>query len=216
MTATYILDIDGTLMPSHEVDNQCYWQAVHEVFELPGGTLDLHDFNNVTDNGIFLEWCEKTLGRPAQGAEVIAVREQFLRRLEQAAESNPGAFAPLPGVVDWLAARSAGSVAIATGGWEHSARFKLRQSGLDRFNLPLASSDQGENRTAIMRHALDRLMNDRNDSPEPITYVGDGLWDVAAATTLGWRFIGIATGRRAASLQQAGAAHVQANFHGLE
>ncbi len=215
MKPIYILDIDGTLMPSHEVDNRCYWQAVNEVFGTPQGTLDLHQFRNVTDHGILAEWCERTLGRPAQGAELIAVRNRFLGLLQDAAEQQPGAFTPFPGVEDWLAQHPPGAIAVATGGWEHTARFKLARAGLERFNLPLASSDQGDSRSAIMRHALALLCCEPEPEPADITYLGDGPWDFAAATVLGWGFIGIGEGRRASALEQAGAERVFRDFRPL-
>lgn len=215
----HILDIDGTLMPSHEVDNRCYWQAVHEVFGTRPETIDLHQFRNVTDNGILAEWCETTLGRAPRGAELIAVRNRFLKLLQTAAGQQPAAFLPFAGVNEWLHRQPSGTVALATGGWEHTARFKLQRAGLDRFALPLASSDQGKSRPAIMRHALEQLS--RPDTPDSaaealnVIYIGDGPWDFAAAMTLGWDFIGIARGQRAAALQQAGAHRVFADFRPL-
>ena len=72
----YIFDIDGTLMPTQHVDNECYWQAVHQVFGTAAETLDLHDFEHVSDSGIFAEWCERTLQRPATASEHEAVRNR--------------------------------------------------------------------------------------------------------------------------------------------
>ena len=28
----YILDLDGTLLPTHDLDNRCYWLAVDDLF----------------------------------------------------------------------------------------------------------------------------------------------------------------------------------------
>lgn len=215
----HILDIDGTLMPSHEVDNRCYWQAVNEIFNTPQGTLELHQFRNVTDNGILAEWCERTLGRGPRGAELIGVRSRFLELLETAAEQQPAAFVAFAGAQEWLALQPTGSVALATGGWEHTARFKLECAGLDRFQLVLASSDQAASRPAIMRHALDMLGVPESllqrATPPGVTYIGDGPWDYTAASVLGWGFIGIASGQRAAALEQAGAQKVYADFRPL-
>lgn len=210
-----ILDLDGTLMPTHHIDNQCFWQAVDEVFQTNQGVIELHQFQNVTDNGIISEWCERTLGRPPKGAELIAVRGRFLERLEHAAEQQPGLFTPLPGVTEWLAQQAPDTMAVATGGWEHTARFKLAYAGLDHFRLPLASSDQGATRTAIMRHALEKLCTGDLPNPAAVTYFGDGPWDLAAATVLGWNFTGIADGKRASILQQAGAERVFTDFRPL-
>jgi phosphoglycolate phosphatase-like HAD superfamily hydrolase len=42
--------------------------------------------------------------------------------------------------------------------------------------------------------------------------VGDGKWDLQASLELGWEFIGIASGKQAARLKEAGAKHVQTDF----
>ncbi len=210
MTRPCLLDLDGTLMPSHDVDNRCYWQAVHEVFDRPGDTVDLARFRHVTDSGILDEWCRDALGRAPADHEVRAVKARFLAQLEDAANADAAAFTPLPGVRAWLRRRPAGTVAIATGGWEHSARFKLRVAGLAKFKLPLAGSDSEHQRTAIMRRAH-RLLGAAQRDRLPV-YFGDGPWDLAAAGALGWGFVGVAEGPRGERLRRAGADVVVANF----
>lgn len=210
MNRPCLLDLDGTLMPSHAVDNDCYWAAVDEVFETKTGSLDLAGFRNVTDDGILGEWCQQQLGRAPTRAERQAVCRRFLAHIERAATRHPEAFVALPGVAAWLAQRPRGSVAIATGGWGHTAQFKLGAAGLDRFNLPLASSDDGDRRTAIMR-AAQALLGASWREATPV-YFGDGRWDYDAARTLGWDFIGIASGARARALREAGARQVRPDF----
>jgi phosphoglycolate phosphatase-like HAD superfamily hydrolase len=211
----YILDLDGTLMPTAAIDNECYWQAVFGVFDKHGQLPDLHDFKNVSDGGILHEWCMRELGRPASAQETTQIKRLFGEFLQSAFALQPGHFSPLPGVDEWLAAiRCSRHVlaGIATGGWEHSARLKLKYSGLDRFDLPLASSDDAIERTAIMRIAAQRTLGQQAVEDTFFTYVGDGAWDVAASRALNWGFIGIATGQQALRLRQAGANLVQENF----
>lgn len=207
----YILDLDGTLMPSHEVDNDCYWQAVEAVFETPARVHDLQAYTHVTDMGILSQWGRERLGREPTANEVEDVRELFLRYLQEVARNDPRHFEPTPGVEAWLA-RLAGecSLAIATGGWAKTAQFKLEKSGLARFELPLSSADDATSRENIMRHAQGRLAV--GAMAGSITYVGDGPWDLRAAQQLGWAFIGIARGQRAATLRAAGADRVFADF----
>ena len=210
----FILDLDGTLMPSSAVDNQCYWAAVTEVFGAPGRTLELDGFGSVTDIGILSQWCELALDRAPTGAEVADVQSAFLQALEHAAREDPSAFEPTLGLRRWLAHRAAapGVTGIATGGWGATARWKLRRAGLDELELPLASSDDAAERTDIMRIALDRsggLVG------EPVTYLGDGPWDLAASRALGWAFIGVASGTTARRLRESGAGHVIDNFTAL-
>ena len=211
----YILDLDGTLMPSAEIDNQCFWEAVFACFGASNALPDLHGFKHVTDTGILDEWCRLELGRPPCPDETVRIKNDFLQLLESAAARQPGAFKPLPGVIDWLDAASTDCnvyTGIATGGWERSARLKLQLSGLDRFNLPLASSDDAVARTDIMEIAAQKTFSLQPDLESQIAYVGDGLWDMEASRALGWSFIGIAADEQARKLKQAGAELVQADF----
>lgn len=212
-THAWILDLDGTLMPSSEVDNRCYWQAVADVFGAPARAPSLDGFRHVTDAGILDEWCRDHIGRPPCPMELETTRERFLERTREAAKRHPGSFTPFPGLLSWLRRRrDAGhAVAIATGGWAHTARFKLDVAGLGRLGLPLSSADDAMTRTDIMRLALERL-----DGPRRATYIGDAPWDARAASQLGWAFIGRATGHDAQALRTAGAARVVADFSGLD
>lgn len=211
----YILDLDGTLMPSAEIDNVCFWQAVCGVFDKPNHPPDLHGFEHVTDSGILHEWCVREIGRPPRGDEAAHVKRLFEQRLESAFHLQPSHFSPLPGVMEWLSAiRASGHACagIATGGWAHSARLKLKLSGLDRFGLPLASSDDAVKRADIMRIAASRTLGRAAAVNAIFTYVGDGVWDLQASRELDWAFIGIASGARALQLAGAGAAEVRENF----
>ncbi len=211
----YILDLDGTLMPTAEIDNACYWQAVFGLFGERDRLPDLHDFKHVTDSGILQEWCIRELGRPPALQETAQIKRLFGQHLKSAFSQQPGLFSPLPGVTEWLAAtRESGHViaGIATGGWEHSALLKLKLSGLDRFALSLASSDDAISRTQIMQIAARRALGRQVVENTVFTYVGDGAWDLQASRELNWEFIGIASGQRAAQLRQAGANLVRENF----
>lgn len=216
----YILDIDGTLMPSNEVDNECYWQAVDTVYGPGVGTLGLDGFEHVTDAGILGQWVEERTGCTPTDGDTAQVKKRFLELLRHKSVSRPDAFQPLPGVSRWLEMirEDSGSLAaIATGGWSHTARFKLEVAGLACFGLPLASSDDEVSRTGIMRNALALLEAGTKDALSDITYVGDGPWDVHSALALGWKFIGIAARQRADALRRAGARSVFENFSsGLE
>lgn len=212
-TLAYILDLDGTLMPTHDLDNRCYWQAVNDVFGTGAEPMDLGGFQHVTDDAILDEWSERTLERPLTPEERQAVRDQFLERLQEGARNEPEAFRPFDGLADWLESRPKGTLAIATGGWRHSATFKLTMAGLDRFDLPLAGSDDAPTRIGIMQAARQRLAPEHRESTP--TYLGDSPWDLAATRTLAWQFIGIARGDRARALERAGADRVLRDYRPL-
>lgn len=219
----WILDIDGTLMPSQHIDNECYWRAVFEYFGETPRTLDLHQFEHVTDGRILGEWMQQTHGREPTVEEVAGIRKRFLDLTRSAFESEPQAFAATPGLTGWLdqqLAEHGPCIAIATGGWGHTARFKLQAAGLEGCELPLASSDDGNNRCEIMRYARRMLLKSTepdaaDNSALSTCYIGDGLWDFLASRELGWDFIGMAAGEQAEKLRQAGAEQVFCNFNEL-
>lgn len=211
----HILDLDGTMMPSHEVDNSCYWQAVGSVFNVPVHVHDLGEFEEVTDPAILAQWARETLGREPSENEVKAVKSRFLQLLHQSALDQPGNFVPTPGLEDWLRAQPPENTAIATGGWRHTAEFKIYQGALGKFRIPLATSDDATQRINIMRHALSLLLPADRRGEISVTYIGDGPWDFKAAHALGWSFIGVARGDRAIALEYAGAEVVRQDFHGV-
>jgi phosphoglycolate phosphatase-like HAD superfamily hydrolase len=219
----HILDIDGTIMPTGEIDNQCFWRAVNDVL---GGTprpLDLHGFRHITDSGILEEWSARERRSPLSRAETLEVRARFLELTREAADRFPALFYPTSGLNSWIQETlNSGSAAIgfATGGWRHTARFKLASAGLGSLALPLASSDDAIGRTEIMRIALERTLAyftvpEAAGDKAQITYIGDGIWDLEASCTLGWDFIGIADATQELTLKQAGARLVVRDFDQL-
>ena len=222
-----ILDLDGTLMPSNAVDNRCYWQAVRDVFEPDhgrhtNGIPDPAEFDHVTDSGILHQWCVSKTGRPPLVSETDAVKHRFLQLLEEAAINEPKSFVPFDGLHAWLdrcIGDSQTVLAIATGGWRHSARFKLTTAGLGHYQLPLASSDELMQRTDIMVAALGQLCENQHGA-DPIasglesnvTYFGDAPWDYKACQTLGWGFVGIADQKNTESLKLIGAKLIVPDF----
>ena len=214
-TQVFILDLDGTLMPTAEIDNECFWQAVFDCYGNRHQLPDLHGFKHVSDSGILDEWCVRHLDRSPFDEETLQIKRRFGELLETAFIRQPEHFSPLPGVVEWLEAVMAHKhviAGIATGGWQHSAQLKLKLSGLDRFELPMASSDDAMARTEIMQIAAQRTLGDQPVKDAVFTYVGDGIWDLKASRDLEWRFIGIAADAGAEQLKQAGAGLIRGNF----
>lgn len=215
MQQVYILDIDGTLIPTHQIDNECYWEAVEQVFGQHARSIDLLDYSHVSDMGIIEQWCMESLGRLPTRPELDELRELFLQMIKAISLQQPHLFHPRGGLVPWLEQswRQPGTrLAIATGGWGNTAAYKLEFSGLARFNMPLATSDDASRRTDIMRIAIERLRLNGADTRGSVTYIGDGPWDLLASKELGWSFIGIAEGERARTLKELGADRVFEDF----
>ena len=97
-------------------------------------------------------------------------------------------------------------LAIATGAWRRSAMLKLAAAEIDIAGVASASADV--DRGEIVRKAMVRLAG----GVDRAIFAGDGLWDVATASTLGLGFLGIGSGDRAAALKGAGAGSVLADF----
>jgi len=214
----YILDIDGTLMHTHEIDNACYWDAVGGVFGIEPDSRELLDYQHISDSGILDQWCRHALGRPPSVDETRRLRQSFLDMLQSVSVSQPELFEPRPGLVAWLdqmAARPHTYLAVATGSWGNTAAFKLALAGLDRYRMALATADDAMARTEIMQTALKRLSMPVPPPPAVITYIGDGPWDLKASNDLGWSFIGIAEGQRATRLRDLGAGCVLEDFRPL-
>lgn len=185
MKHAVIFDVDGTLLDSSEADDRMYREAVAHVLGNVRLRPSLADYDPVTDSGILLQILGDS-GLPADPTKIAEVKEDFFRRVE-AYVHEFGPFNELPGaksVIGRLQASDDYHLAIATGGWRRSAEIKLASAGFDIGDVPLATSDDAIERTAIMELALASI----GDEVESVTYFGDGLWDRQACEILGWRF----------------------------
>ncbi len=185
MRHAVIFDIDGTLLHSSEEDDRLYREAVAQVLGDVRLRPALSDYDPVTDAGILLQIFEdndiaEDTGRTA------AVKEAFFLRLESFV-NNHGPFGEMPGakeIIGRLRNSDTYQVAIATGGWRRSAEMKLKTAGFDIASVPLATSDDATERTAIMELALASI----GEEVASVTYYGDGPWDFRACEILGWKF----------------------------
>ncbi|MCH8343179.1 MAG: HAD family hydrolase [Planctomycetes bacterium] len=215
-----IFDIDGTLTQTNHVDTCCYIQAVKDVLGLDEVETDWTSYRHATDAGIAAELVDRAnCGAPAD-ALLAQLHDRFITLITAAlnrdaslCQQTPGAMAML----ERLIARDDVVAALATGGWRASAELKLRRSGLDVFDLPLATSDDDVSREAIMRIARERAAaRHQDDSFDVQIYVGDGVWDARSARALGLGFIGVAEGEQAHRLLAEGARAVVKDYTDLE
>ena len=188
MIAT-IFDIDGTLVDSFGFDDACYISAIREVL----GEVHIHDdwskYKNVTDTGSLRQIMEENNIQETE--QIKEVRTRFGELIRQYLQ-NGGKCRPKEGaihLIDKLRAADGYAVGVATGGWEHTAKMKLQHAGFNLKNTVLTSSDDADERVAIMQKCLSALGNRFHR----IVYVGDAEWDVQATQELEWHFIGIGT-----------------------
>ena len=185
-TTCVIFDIDGTLVDSGGFEDALYTAAVRDVFGDVRIRTDWGDYEHVTDAGIALQICKDNgleIGNTAQ-----ELRTRFGERMSTYLRAM-GPCAAMPGAIAFwnkLRDRSDVQVGIATGGWGHTARMKLESAGFVCTDVPLASSDDGHARVAIMERC--RALLSPTDST---AYIGDGEWDQVAAERLGWHFFGV-------------------------
>ncbi|MDE0243760.1 MAG: haloacid dehalogenase-like hydrolase [Gammaproteobacteria bacterium] len=186
-----LFDIDGTLVDSDEFDAELYVRAVREVLGMEIGD-DWSAYRNVTDGGILDEIMDNAgpkAGRRRIHSEVKAV---FAGLVSGYLDEREGRLPEIEGAGAFLAELESlpeVSMALATGGWEETARMKLCAAGLDRYSIPLASGSDAFTRTKIMQIAEKRALGGQTASRR--TYFGDGIWDKQASEELGYEFIAI-------------------------
>ena len=211
-----VFDIDGTLTDTNAVDDACFLRAVSEALGVEAARVDWSTAPHVTDAALLL-WLATQHGRlPLSDRTANAVMDRFLELLESERVRSAAQFRPVPGAGQLFAAlASAGwSCALATGGWERSARLKLAAAGLDTSTLALASSSDASTRVEIMQIAAIRAQGN-GAAFTRIVSIGDAVWDVRAAAELQWPFIGVAAGSAATTLRNDGATTIVADFSDL-
>lgn len=106
--------------------------------------------------------------------------------------------------------------AVATGGWERSAKFKMVNAGMTMDYLPAAFAEDGPTREDIVRSAVTRAAACYGRQFERFVLVTDAVWDIRTARSLALPFVGIATGDDADNLRCTGVSHVIGDFLDVE
>lgn len=200
-----IFDVDGTLIESDPVDWTAFKGALQSVlgFTPPSGFC--RALGDVTAHSVAAA-SMRAVGREVNEQLMDRVREENLRRLQVAYAMDRNAFPARLGaaaLLKRLRATPGVTVAIATGCWQPTIRLKLEAAGIDVAGLPMATCSDRPRRSEIITLAAERAGRPVSEA----VYVGDGQWDLFACRELGIPLI--ATGKRWADLQQAGAKHLQ-------
>ena len=195
-----IFDNDGTICDTQEVEGRCYALAIQRVTGLCLSTTDWSAYDEPTSSAIvrsLLAGDADALQKEEQ------IKNEFCRLLREEQPLFPGDFSPIPGAVEFIERlRLTGMpVAIATGGFDSEARFKLECCGIAIDSFPHATSSDVCRRSDIIALAASRAGHDVSSA----VYFGDGPWDVRVCTKLGIPMIGI--GRRHSQLQSLGIPH---------
>jgi beta-phosphoglucomutase-like phosphatase (HAD superfamily) len=173
-----IFDIDGTLIDSNAVDNECFLASLGTSAD----ATDWSDYRHHTDRGLTHEFLRRKWSRDPIESEIARHRAAFIDALRvriTALEEIRGA----KPFIEFLRERG-WEIALATGAWSESALLKLRAAGFPPA-LPLACCDEWTSREEIVLGAIGGREYDR------IVIFGDGWWDVRAARNLNLPFIGV-------------------------
>jgi phosphoglycolate phosphatase-like HAD superfamily hydrolase len=211
-----MFDIDGTLTQTNTADTDCYVRAVCEVLKLKGIDSDWHNYQHVTDSGIATELIDRLYNRAANPSELSQICDRFVGLLNHTFYRNRSLCHEVRGagrVLEKLKTCGGIAIALATGGWERSARLKLHCAGIDVTGLAIATADDAIERDSIMQIAIDRAAVLCGSAKfKSIIYIGDGLWDWHASQRMGIPFIGIGSDERAEQLRAAGAKWVLPDY----
>lgn len=221
-----IFDIDGTLLASNHVDDACFADAIRDTLGITFTDTDWANYPCATDEGLLVEIVRRARNRAPTRGEVDAVKHRFVNLLDERISADPASCRPIPGAPELLAhlhEHHPGRIGLASGAWPESARTKLRLAGLNVADLPATFSHATTTGESVPRHhliqnTLNQLTSTSGLSPTDTIYIGDGLWDIRAARTLGIGFIGLATGAKRDRLvaENVNPAHILANFKPLE
>jgi phosphoglycolate phosphatase-like HAD superfamily hydrolase len=206
-----IFDLDGTLTATNEVDTLCFVQALEDALGIDNVDTNWEEYEHATDLGCLQEAFLKKFNRHVTAEETRRFIDHFLELLKIHRTERAISFVEIPGaaaVLSRLRADPAWAIALATGCWEPSARFKMATASLPLDNVPSAFASDGPSREAIIQAAIERA----GKQFDRVVSVGDAIWDVRTATRLGLPFLGIGEGSRSRKLREAGATHTIENF----
>ena len=211
-----IFDIDGTLVNTNEIDTICFLDAFTQEFGISDINSNWSEYFAVTDSAISQQIFQTKLQRHPSENELLRLENRFVDLLTKTEQKNPGLFTPISGALtmfDRLKLESDWKIAIATGGWQASALFKLQTANFAIENIPLASANDGLTREDIVNLSIVKAQQAYMiENFDKIVSIGDGIWDLKTAAKLDLGFVGISQAEAKNKLLQAGAKDVLADF----
>lgn len=177
-----MLDIDGTLIESYDLDERCFVDAVKEVTGISLNS-NWESYPYVTDKGILMSFIERQAPHFDLTELEPSVKEIFIRNVRESLSKKPATeVCGAKKFVSTLISSEKHVVSVATGGWKETALLKLQSAGFNTDDIFIASSNDHYSRTKIMQLAQTKV---GQQSEMPVTYYGDAVWDVKACEELG-------------------------------
>ena len=186
-----MFDIDGTLIQSNEFDDEFFLKAVSEILGMSISS-NWEEYQNVTDSGILDEIINKHGGTVDREQVHHRIKARYTELTEQYLEKNSEAVKEVDGANSFilsLKSRENVCIAFATGGWEETAKLKLKAIGVDTEGIAFASSSDEGSRTKIMELAEKRTNPGTRITSK--TYFGDAIWDREACEHLSYGFVAV-------------------------
>lgn len=208
-----IFDVDGTLVYSERRDSQCFAATYEQLYDRPFPTIDWNNYPHVTDTTILSTVIEQHFGRRPGREELLVFEEHYLALLGEKRLQNPVHSMEIPGaraMVERLLTNEDFLLGVATGGWQRSARLKLRHVRIPEEHMFIEGADGHTTRESILEAAVNLVRKHREF--ERIVYIGDAVWDVRTTRNLGVPFIGIRWQGDVDILLREGATQVLVNY----
>lgn len=186
-----VFDIDDTLTKS-EYQHQLAYVNAMKAFGITEINQNWRDYKHHTDSFILKENYEQNL----KDAFDFSFVERFEAKMTeliltmQAVTAIKGACA----AVESFSANPNYAVAFATGSFLKPAFVKLNQAGIQYDSDLVVGSNTIFSREGIVEQAMEKAkVFYQVDAFDNVIAVGDGIWDLKAASNLGLHFVGIGT-----------------------
>jgi len=214
-----MFDIDGTLLKT-ESEDSLYSGSMKEWLSINSIDTDWTSYKHVTDSGIAAELFLRVKGYWPTEEDINHAANIFFKKWKQKLIDDPLACVPTEGINIFLSGLQSISditIAVATGGWEKTAKLKLNHSGISFSKAAISTSNDSFSREQIMQIAYERASKIAKISNfQNVVYFGDSEWDVIASLKLGFNFIGIDSSNRKNSLLRKGARYIFKDFGDYE
>jgi beta-phosphoglucomutase-like phosphatase (HAD superfamily) len=184
-----MFDIDGTLVNSYKFDEACYIKASKIVLGVEISS-NWKSYTYATDVGILNENIDRYNIKGNRGQIQQAFKQVFTNLIKEQVTTHPENIQEVKGAarfIQYLFNQENLKVAIATGGYEETAKLKLKAAGIDINGCAFASSGDHYSRTGIMKAAEKKALIE-----VPLTskvYFGDAVWDREASKSLNYKFV---------------------------
>ncbi|MBA7668361.1 Pyrophosphatase PpaX [subsurface metagenome] len=197
MKTLLLFDIDGTLLRAKDATRRAMLRSFRDIF---GTEKTIEDINFLgrTDPELFQQASVKVLGHRLDVEDYTSLTERYVTLLPE--ELARCVFRLMPGVEPLLAHLSTREdviLGLETGNLEPAAFLKLKRGTIDHYFAFGGFGSDNEDRTELVRIAIERARNLNNDfiPDENVFVIGDAPDDIIAGRNLGVNTLAVGTGR---------------------